>query len=89
MLRRRPENGLDDLVHAAASVFSRQGFRRTQMADIAREVGLSAGALYGYVEGKEALFDLALQRAFLDAPPPPPSLPVPAMLTRSVLRSTP
>jgi len=69
---------LDALVESAARVFARQGFRRTQMADVARELGVSAGALYRYVEGKEALFALVVQRAFAEDPPPPPaSLPVP------------
>jgi AcrR family transcriptional regulator len=76
MARKRPESGLDDLVGAAASVFSSHGFRRTQMAEIAKAMGVSAGTLYGYVESKEALFDLTVQRAFLDEPPPAPELPV-------------
>lgn len=33
------------------------------MADVARAVGVSPGALYGYVESKEALFDLAIRHA--------------------------
>lgn len=64
MPRRRPETRLDDLLDAATAVFSESGFRRTQMADVARRLGVSAGTLYGYVESKEALFDLALRRAF-------------------------
>jgi AcrR family transcriptional regulator len=31
------------------------------MADVAREMGVSTGAVYGYVEGKEALFDLVVR----------------------------
>jgi AcrR family transcriptional regulator len=77
MPRRRPETGFDDLVRAAANVFARQGYRRTQMADIAKEMGVSPGTLYGYVESKEALFDLSVQRAFVEDGSPPPSLPVP------------
>jgi AcrR family transcriptional regulator len=69
---------LDQVVDAAARLFARRGYRRTQMADVARALGAAAGTLYTYVEGKEALFDLCVQRAFLDAPPPPPArLPVP------------
>ncbi len=48
---------------AARVVFTRQGWRSTQMADVAREAGVSAGALYAYVDGKEALFELALAEA--------------------------
>ena len=31
------------------------------MADVAREMGVSTGAVYQYVEGKEALFDLMVR----------------------------
>jgi AcrR family transcriptional regulator len=77
MARRRPETRFDDLLRAATEVFSERGFRRTQMADVARRLGVSAGALYGYVAGKDALFDLALRRAFGEDVAPP-TLPAPA-----------
>jgi AcrR family transcriptional regulator len=49
------------------------------MADVARELGVSPGTLYNYVEGKEALFHLIVERGFRTTPlPPPASLPVPA-----------
>jgi AcrR family transcriptional regulator len=78
MPRRRPENRLDQLVASAAQVFTARGYRRTQMADVARAMGIAPGTLYLYVESKEALFDLVVQRAFLDRQPgPPPTLPIP------------
>lgn len=43
-------------------MFARRGYRRTQMADVAREMGVSPGNLYNYVEGKDALFYLVLRR---------------------------
>ena len=78
MARLRPPERLDELVDAAAQVFSRRGYRRTQMADVARELGVAPGTLYRYVAGKDALFDLCVQRAFLgaDEAGPPPALPV-------------
>lgn len=52
------------------------GFRRTQIGDVAREMGVAKGTLYLYVESKEALFDLVLRYA--DAPlDVEPELPVP------------
>ena len=51
------------LVSAATRVFCRCGYERTQMADVAREMGVSTGAVYQYVEGKEALFDLIVRAA--------------------------
>lgn len=87
MSRRRPATRLDELLDAATAVFSERGFRRAQMADVARRLGVSAGALYGYVESKDALFDLALRRAFGDAPeraPLPLPTPAPAELVERV-----
>ena len=73
MARKRPEGRLDQLLDCATRVFIDKGYRRTQMADVAREMGVSAGALYGYVESKEALFHLLIDRAFTGAPAAAPS----------------
>jgi AcrR family transcriptional regulator len=79
MPRVRPEHRLDHLVETAAKVFTARGYRRTQMADVARAMGVAPGTLYLYVASKEALFDLVVQRAFRDADTlPPPRLPIPA-----------
>lgn len=61
---------LQKMVEAATQVFSRVGYRRAQMADIARELGVSPGTLYLYAEGKEALFDLVV-RVLLGGHPGP------------------
>ncbi len=63
-MRQKPAGRLRQIADGAVTVLSQQGYRLTQMADIARECGLSAGALYGYVESKEALLHLALAHAF-------------------------
>ena len=76
MARKRPEGRLDQLLDCATRVFIEKGYRRTQMADVAREMGVSAGTLYGYVEGKEALFHLLIDRAFTGTPTAVPDLPV-------------
>jgi len=78
MARSIPAGRLEDLVDCATRVFIEQGYRRTQMADVAEALGVAKGTLYLYVESKEALFDLAARLA--DAPRPfenPPPLPVP------------
>jgi AcrR family transcriptional regulator len=73
-----PADRLDDLVAAALRVFCAQGFERTQMADVARVLGVAPGTLYRYVESKEALFHLVIDRAVRDGPAPAPgSLPLP------------
>src|SRR4029453_7208796 len=72
-----PEDRLEDLIGAAAAVFSRRGYRRTQMAEVAREMGVSPGNVYNYVEGKDALFHLVLRRGLGERPgEQPPELPV-------------
>lgn len=81
-----------ELVRAATEVFLNKGYKRTQMADVTRAMGLSAGAIYRYVESKEALFDLvvragagmAVEASKLD---PPIRTPGPAA-TLAFLRQT-
>jgi len=78
MARPIPDRRLDDLVHAATDAFIAQGYRRTQMADIAAALGVAKGTLYLYVESKEALFDLVVRSADREGPVErPPQLPVP------------
>jgi len=78
MPRETPPDRIEELVRCAAQVFITQGYKRTQMADVAAALGVAKGTLYLYVESKEALFDLVVRHA--DAPAPftdKPSLPVP------------
>ncbi len=60
----RKKNGakLEDIADAAVACFSELGIRRTQMADVAKAAGVSAGTLYLYVSSKEALLHLAILR---------------------------
>jgi AcrR family transcriptional regulator len=79
--RSAPADRLDHLVAAALQVFCAQGFERTQMADVARVLGVAPGTLYRYVESKEALFHLVIDRALRDgAVAAPDSLPLPTPL---------
>lgn len=63
MPQRSARERLPELVDAAIRVFGRSGFRAAQMADIAREMGVSEAALYRYVDGKEGLFGLVVRHA--------------------------
>ena len=63
MARRTPPERLTRLVECATRVFIEQGYRRTQMADIAEALGVAKGTLYLYVESKDALFDLVARCA--------------------------
>jgi AcrR family transcriptional regulator len=77
MPRKIPDSRFQDLIDAATRVFIAQGYRHTQMGDVADALGVAKGTVYLYVESKEALFDVVLRSA--DVPRPialPPSLPV-------------
>src|SRR6188768_2060643 len=63
MPRTTPPDRLDRLVDVATRVFVEQGYRRTQMADVADALGVAKGTIYLYVESKEALFDLVVRSA--------------------------
>ena len=52
---------LRELAAAGMKVFCRQGFERSQMADVAKAMGVAVGTVYLYVESKEALFDLVIR----------------------------
>lgn len=59
----RPRYSLELLVAVSAGVFSERGYDGTSMADLSRATGLAKSALYHYVESKEQLLRLALERA--------------------------
>jgi AcrR family transcriptional regulator len=59
---------LRELVAAALDVFCRQGYERSQVADVAKVMGVSTGTIYLYVESKEALFDLVIRHNAADDP---------------------
>ena len=82
MPRAIPRDRFQELLDAATAVFLEQGYRRTQVADVAARMGLSKGSVYTYVESKAALFDCVLRHAdragrvelpkALPVPTPPP-----------------
>src|SRR5438093_11638186 len=79
MARTVPDDRLARLVECATQVFIDQGYRRTQMADVADALGVAKGTLYLYVESKDALFDLVARYADAERPfQDPPALPVPS-----------
>jgi AcrR family transcriptional regulator len=86
MARMVPPQRFQDLVDAATAVFIAQGYRRTQMADVAAGLGVAKGTVYLSVASKEALFDVALRHA--DVPRPfaaPATLPIQAPAPRRTL----
>jgi TetR/AcrR family transcriptional repressor of mexJK operon len=51
------------ILHAAATVFSNDGFSRATMDFIAKTAGVSKATLYTHFEGKEGLFSATVQAA--------------------------
>jgi AcrR family transcriptional regulator len=76
MARSRPTDRISKLIEAAIATFCENGYRRTQMADIAKRMNVSPGSLYNYVESKEALFYLALESGLIEPMEEPPELPI-------------
>jgi AcrR family transcriptional regulator len=78
MVRTIPASRFPALVDAATRIFIAQGYRRTQMSDIASAMSLGKGTLYGYVESKAALFRFTLEHCDASKPIEPPAvLPIP------------
>jgi AcrR family transcriptional regulator len=77
--RQAPARRLEQLIDAATKVLSRKSIARTQMTDVAAEMGVSAGNLYNYVEGKDALLPLVLRRTLNDETPSADALPLRAV----------
>ncbi|MQA86785.1 MAG: TetR family transcriptional regulator [Streptosporangiales bacterium] len=77
MARIIPPDRFSSVVAAAADVFIAHGYQRAQVQDVADALGLGKGTLYGYAEGKAALFAAAVRYADGHEPlPTPADLPV-------------
>src|ERR1700677_450474 len=74
-----------DVAEAACQVFIDKGYRRAHISEVAAELGLSHGAVYGYVESKEALFQLAMTFAIGLEPVEDLALPVPTPAPGQIL----
>ncbi|KAA2254048.1 TetR/AcrR family transcriptional regulator [Solihabitans fulvus] len=60
MAGRVATRSLADIAETAARVFTQRGYRETGISDVSKALGLSHGALYTYVQSKEALLYVAL-----------------------------
>ncbi|MBU2551947.1 MAG: SDR family oxidoreductase [Proteobacteria bacterium] len=56
--RKRVEKRREQIVRAAIKLFSRKGFQKTTLRDLAEESGLSLGNIYDYVGAKEDIIYL-------------------------------
>lgn len=55
------ENRMNLIFDAASQLFINKGYARTQMKDIAKEIGLSTGMLYIYFTGKRDILSFLLK----------------------------
>lgn len=55
------ENRMNLIYDAASHLFINKGYARTQMKDIAKEIGLSTGMLYVYFTGKRDILSFLLK----------------------------
>lgn len=53
-----------ELVHAAVKLFVEKGFHKTTVREIAKEFGMSMGALYDYIRTKEDILFLVCDHIF-------------------------
>jgi AcrR family transcriptional regulator len=51
----RAQNRRNQVLEAAAVCFARSGFHGASMAEISKEAGMSAGHIYNYFDGKDAI----------------------------------
>jgi AcrR family transcriptional regulator len=60
----RDTQNLESVVSTAVALFAEHGYDATSMDDIAQALGIKKASLYHHVGSKEALLELALDRAF-------------------------
>ena len=78
MARQIPQDRFSALVEAGTAIFVAQGYRRTQMQDVADALGVSKGTVYAAVASKEALLNACVRFADgLETPPDASSWPLP------------
>jgi AcrR family transcriptional regulator len=68
-VRRRPKDRNVQIVAAARDLFVELGYRNVSMAQIAKRVGITAGALYRHFSNKAMLLDAVIWSSFDDVTP--------------------
>ncbi len=61
--RRRADARPDEVLDAALTLFGQKGYAATSVAEIAREAGISKGAVYLYFPSKQAILEGLVKRA--------------------------
>ncbi|MDR3050269.1 MAG: TetR/AcrR family transcriptional regulator [Oscillospiraceae bacterium] len=55
-ISKAPEERRQELIEAAGTLFRTQGYERTMVSDIVRQVGVAQGLFYYYFESKQDIF---------------------------------
>ena len=63
-MEQKAKSTLERIHEAAAADFLQRGFRKATLRDIARSAGVTTGALYGYYDSKEDLFEALVGEAY-------------------------
>ena len=78
MKRINKQQRLKELLEKATDLFILKGYRRTQIAELARFMGVAPGTIYQYVRSKESLFHhLVLYHSGRFSPDEAQTMPVP------------
>ena len=64
--RRRPEARSGEILDAALTVFSEEGYSGARMDTVAKRAGLSKGAVYLYFKSKDAILEALIERSVGD-----------------------
>lgn len=59
---KEPDERKQEILDAAIRVFSKKGYDRTSISDIAKEIGISQGLCYRYFPSKEAIYDAGIEQ---------------------------
>lgn len=66
MARIADPNRKKDILLAATTVFSQNGYAGTRIADVAKAAGIGKGTIYEYFSSKEALFFATFEQLMMD-----------------------
>lgn len=59
-ISKEPEERKQEILETAIKLFAKDGFEKTSISDIAREIGVAQGLCYRYFPSKDVLFQTAL-----------------------------
>lgn len=59
-ISKEPEERKQEILEIAIKLFAQNGFEKTSISDIAREIGVAQGLCYRYFPSKDVLFQTAL-----------------------------